>query len=370
VNETTPGIERPPLTLTEKHADLLQTIAQKESLCLDLRSQLAIHEEELLQLKRQWEQIVNRGFHFPSPHPGQRTGAVLGGIKEGYHGVGRLLAAGLSMADQSTPASPSSTTRRPRITHALTDSNSSVSTNTTTTTPKSIRFSQSSFSSIGEEEVTSSPREAKEHQVLMAETKRQSGARETEFGSSGCGDKGSKIRRRMSREIDDDDVMQVSAKSTVSTPEESPLQKPNRSKRASLNGSGFPPVSSIPGLGSLAIGSSPVVSAWMGSVEKKWEELQRNPSFAKNQKRASILLSDVSQSLLSTSLSFTSARANTPSQSLLDDDTGCNLPSSVMTPLVQPMQPTKPSAPELSPQTSTVGEGNGKIVESDKEWNW
>ena len=32
-----------------RHADLLQFIAQKESKCLELRSQLATHEAELLQ---------------------------------------------------------------------------------------------------------------------------------------------------------------------------------------------------------------------------------------------------------------------------------------------------------------------------------
>lgn len=53
---------REPLTLTEKHADLLHFIAQKESKCLELRSQLAVHEAELLQLKRKWERIVSRGF--------------------------------------------------------------------------------------------------------------------------------------------------------------------------------------------------------------------------------------------------------------------------------------------------------------------
>ncbi|KAH8998122.1 hypothetical protein EDB92DRAFT_1941794 [Lactarius akahatsu] len=43
------------LTLAERHADLLQFIAQKESKCLELRSQLAAHESELIDLKRKWE---------------------------------------------------------------------------------------------------------------------------------------------------------------------------------------------------------------------------------------------------------------------------------------------------------------------------
>lgn len=117
--------ERPPLTLAEKHAELLHFIAQKESKCLELRSQLAVHEEELLQLKRKWERIVNRGFEKSQSPPdavsrappntitnpastvvaGLTGPAVLEGIKEGMH---RFLAAGLSISDpNSTPSSPS-----------------------------------------------------------------------------------------------------------------------------------------------------------------------------------------------------------------------------------------------------------------------
>ncbi|KAG7092038.1 hypothetical protein E1B28_008419 [Marasmius oreades] len=65
----TPQETRPttPLTLVEKHADLLQFIAQKESKCLDLRSQLAAHEAELLQLKKKWERIVERSYSKTHP---------------------------------------------------------------------------------------------------------------------------------------------------------------------------------------------------------------------------------------------------------------------------------------------------------------
>ncbi|KJA26888.1 hypothetical protein HYPSUDRAFT_213011 [Hypholoma sublateritium FD-334 SS-4] len=140
--------ERPPATLSEKHADLLHFIAQKESKCLELRSQLAVHEAELLQLKKKWERIVNRGFeraltpnststasstYFLSPSPSHSssvlpesaspntnspayfstlnsnnsnaTGAVvLEGIKEGVQGMSRLIAAGLgSIAQVNAP---------------------------------------------------------------------------------------------------------------------------------------------------------------------------------------------------------------------------------------------------------------------------
>ncbi|KZT33176.1 hypothetical protein SISSUDRAFT_1054572 [Sistotremastrum suecicum HHB10207 ss-3] len=51
-----------PMTLTEKYSPLLQFIAQKEQKCLELRSQLARHEEELAALKSKWEKIVSRGI--------------------------------------------------------------------------------------------------------------------------------------------------------------------------------------------------------------------------------------------------------------------------------------------------------------------
>ncbi|KIM36655.1 hypothetical protein M413DRAFT_448998 [Hebeloma cylindrosporum] len=141
--------ERPPVTLAEKHSELLHFIAQKESKCLELRSQLASHEAELLQLKRKWERIVNRGFEkalspsnssaasanspatttslpatttSPSSSPSSAfhpysfssnsssspatagVDGMLEGIKGGVQGVSRLIAAGLGSIAQVVPA--------------------------------------------------------------------------------------------------------------------------------------------------------------------------------------------------------------------------------------------------------------------------
>lgn len=103
-----------------RHAELLHFIAQKEAKCLELRSQLAMHEEELLQLKRKWERIINRGLErensttlssatYPT-NPKDIPAALMSlttnptltleGIREGVQGMSRLLAAGLSI---STP---------------------------------------------------------------------------------------------------------------------------------------------------------------------------------------------------------------------------------------------------------------------------
>ncbi|KAF9559426.1 hypothetical protein CPC08DRAFT_763303 [Agrocybe pediades] len=147
--------DKPPVTLAEKHAELLHFIAQKESKCLELRSQLAVHEAELLGLKQKWERIVNRGFgkslspgdanmlstspngslllpSSPSPSQSQShttpnfplsgvlspaattpgAAVVFEGIKEGVQGVSRLIAAGLesivqvNAADVATDKTP------------------------------------------------------------------------------------------------------------------------------------------------------------------------------------------------------------------------------------------------------------------------
>jgi len=159
----------------------------------------------------------------------------------------------------------------------------------------------------------------------------------------------------------------------------------NRSKRSSMNGSAFPPVSSIPGLGSLAVAAStPVVSSWMGSVGKKWEELQRNPSFSKNQRRASTLFSDVSNSFVSSVLGGGSQLSSsppklpvgTPSQSLLDDDEDEGGDAHcLLSPVMEPDETissvfAKSTVPKPSPLSSSIGKGSDKPLEPDDEWNW
>ncbi|KAF5334767.1 hypothetical protein D9611_012957 [Ephemerocybe angulata] len=123
-----------PLTSAEKHAELLHFIAQKEAKCLELRSQLSMHEEELLQLKRKWERIINRGLErenssLPSPlSPSYATNPkdipaalmslttnpslTLEGIREGVQGMSRLLAAGLSIT--APPDAPNTTNPQAR----------------------------------------------------------------------------------------------------------------------------------------------------------------------------------------------------------------------------------------------------------------
>jgi len=148
-----------------RHADLLQFIAQKESKCLELRSQLAIHESELLELKRKWERIVHCEFgrnaspkspmHVPSTALANTSGAVvLNGLVEGV----RALAA-VTTSPPLTPsvcrARGSSSTFAKRVTRQTTSNSISSTTTTTSSAPSagsdSPRLSQSSMSSVAEE---------------------------------------------------------------------------------------------------------------------------------------------------------------------------------------------------------------------------
>ncbi|KAF8632842.1 hypothetical protein AX15_001648 [Amanita polypyramis BW_CC] len=216
--------DRPPLTLAEKHADLLHFIAQKESKCLELRSQLVMHEAELLQLKRNWERIIRRSFESPHSFPpnpsasvspasstthsppttytsasilGQNptspsgtTNVVLEGIKESVHGMGRLIAAGLSIVNDhphlnSSPSkSPLKPKHRPQSLYSYSPSSSyirssnlstsSTSTTTTSATKSSdTRYSVASVSSASsffEEEVPTHHESKREYNVDAGES--------------------------------------------------------------------------------------------------------------------------------------------------------------------------------------------------------
>ena len=298
-----PHVDRGPLTLTEKcvdppslppsvsgvnawsrHADLLQFIAQKESKCLELRSQLAMHEAELTQLKRKWERIVSRGMDrtTTSAPTSSVTSPLspLDGIKEGVQGMSRLLLGDLSSPSTSTPVSISSvagfaTTSRASVHrargHVTSQSSSSVSTNTTAST--SVRLSQSSASSLAFDEPPRELDEKAEGQDLDAEPEEPRGSVEISPASAL---RAAKLHRRKSR-----DSGAPPRPESPTTPNAASMSPPassstRASKRASLNlSTGLPPPA-IPGMGTVAV--QPVQS-WMetvgSSVGRKWEELQK-----------------------------------------------------------------------------------------------
>ncbi|THH29244.1 hypothetical protein EUX98_g4948 [Antrodiella citrinella] len=368
--------ERRPLTLTEKHADLLQFIAQKESKCLELRSQLMAHEEELGQLKRKWERIVSRGMDraytpaFPShnmplsstPSSSRHAtspslastllnpsnGAVLDGIKEGVQGVGRLLAAGLELSSSSSPSATATspglssvsraamTPALKRAKHVNTQSVSSVSTSGTASSSvlsAGTRLSQSSASSL------SFP-EDEEDRALLEE------------------DEDSTIHRRSMHEALE---QTMSSEFTPPTTDKSAKLIRRRSREAPKLPSpsffdGHSPVSP-----NASLAGAPV-SSWVGSMGstmgKKWEEIQKGETFTKSQKRASLLISDVSQSFFAALASPVPSQPSHPTRSLAAS------PLSIST-NANPFLATTTLFASASPSASPVP-SSGSLLEDDE----
>ncbi|KAH9896988.1 hypothetical protein C8Q73DRAFT_757575 [Cubamyces lactineus] len=394
-----PQVERPPLTLTEKHADLLRFIAQKESKCLELRSQLAAHEAELAQLKRKWERIVSRGmdraYSSSSPHSSASGSLLSGAVKEGVQGVSRLLVAGLSDLSATPPPKPEPSSSAPRTPilplrtgrlhgHTTTQSTSSVSTNATSLTggSSSVRLSQSSASSLAFDDPPFENDEPESEEMSEARLKRTSISVDGGTGiespieiSPASASRAAKLHRRKSREAPppspsiaplspspsplsiSTSSMQTSgrdhSKSKVKGHEQDKEDYKKTIKRSSLHvtaGGSIPPAASIPGLGPLA---SPLASAWMGSVGssvgKKWEELQKGETFTKSQKRASLLFSDVSSSIFAAlaSPSSSSSSAAAPSSSSASAPSGVSISTNPFGATLSPLS-TVPSPSPLS----------------------
>ncbi|KAH9000810.1 hypothetical protein EDB86DRAFT_2902960 [Lactarius hatsudake] len=346
-----PTHQPPALTLAEKHVDLLQFIAQKESKCLELRSQLAAHESELTDLKRKWERIVHREFGrnlsptssstSPMASPPASSGAVLNGLVGGVRAIAAATAS-------PTPASPLA--RR----MARQAASSSVSSTTTTTsgsaasTGADTRLSQSSSSSVAEEKA-----DIPEEPIVQ----------DTGTTSSPS----VKTLRRRSRDARVPLSDALSSLTGTST-------NPTSTKRASV---GAVPPASIPGINSLSamgLGRTNLGEAAQGlmdSVGSRLAELQRGQTFSKSQKRATVLFSEVSQSIFSALGPTPSAPKEvlptSPMQSLIDEDDEAG--STVLGHAILPdmvavsRRPTPSKQPPLSrPDT--------KDDEDDEDWNW
>lgn len=284
----------------------------------------------LFTVKRKWERIVNRGFErshgindYSPPNTSSNTsinnqnqgGAVLEGIREGVQGVSRFIAAGLGefapAAPSSSSPSPASRSAASRRNHSAQPSSSSVSTYATNASG-STRLSQSSASSLGDDvglrEGDSEPERFSdadgdgEQQVLMVRDtgatptmspnpvfvrKHNSGPLEPNFDAatkdkapSMGGDRNSIKNRRKSRDLTSPPPSAFSKSydlSTSPTADSAAVRQTLKAKR--LSGSGLPPPMSMPGLVSLtgAVGNGN--GSWVGSVGKKWEELQRGATY-------------------------------------------------------------------------------------------
>ncbi|KAG1744191.1 hypothetical protein EDB19DRAFT_1696095 [Suillus lakei] len=372
------SIDRVALTLAEKHADLLHAIAAAESKRLELTGQLAAVEGELGELKRKWERIVNREPPHPILPSSAPTASVVDGLKEGV----RLLAAGLSdLSDLSSPipspAPPINTEETAGVPrrHAQRVSDSSTSTS-------GVRqLSRSSVSSLWDEEISLSSGIGAEHSQRNATNQ----ARDKEVSRA----RQEKIFRRRSRDLSHPptaftrhatsynststsvdlgrgsveldsttDVVRGTSIAAVgiSTSEfdadsaessETPGTNTLRSKRSSLA-----PPSSMPGVGSLA-----VTGGGWGSVGKKLG----GDVFSKSQKRASILLSDVSQSIVSaltpgpvaTSPAPIPTSIPTPAPSLFPFPSSLRTPSSSITSLRSSSPSASASSSLRTPSSNT-----------------
>ncbi|TFK47594.1 hypothetical protein OE88DRAFT_1647735 [Heliocybe sulcata] len=311
-------VDRGPLTLVEKHSDLLHFIAQKESKCLDLRSQLAREEEELLELKRKWEKIVNRGLQRSSmpPTPSGNSGMV--------QGVGRILAAGLSDMGSSTPppsAVPKSLRRVSGYGHVNNESTSSASTATTSTSNSTNRLSQSSASSFEDDQ---------------------------EDKAATLPHPSSKTLRRRSKDCPTPSPLTTSPPSSYSTP--------TANKRLSRPGALPPP-------------SSPGLALLVG----KWDQ-----TLSKGSRRASALLSDVFAALGSPPAEapskesvFGELQRQSEACSLLDDEDDGRSLGGIMTPDSKPVpkpnqsiMTPKPASTPAKPATTTA------TNDEEEEWNW
>jgi len=345
---------------------------------MELRTQLASQEDELAQLKRKWEKIVNRGFDrvyaANGMTPPQNTpGPVLEGIKEGAQEVSRMITVGLyEYGSASTDVAPA-----PSRTHSTHRPTSSV----TTSSSGSTRLSHSSAnSSLVEDDFPLELQEdgevlGKKDQVCIFEEISQSptctpileDSMVVDISKTSLDeDKISKTLRRRSRDVSSETTGRVHSKMGQG------LQREGKSPML--------PTSSMPGLGTLPSGTPSWV---LGTVGKKWEELQRTEAFTKSQKRASVLLADMSQSLM-----------NAWSTPTLPPTTGASISANPFDASISPTQTEHPVPERSAAQTSLLDDdgdlrdhtsGLGVVMkpdtkspsatvqnksDDDDDWNW
>ncbi|KAI6104165.1 hypothetical protein F5141DRAFT_171686 [Pisolithus sp. B1] len=298
--------EREPLTLVEKHADLLHFIAQKERKCLELREQLAIHEHELAELKRKWERIINRtlptgGCENLVSTSGTNGSTTLDGIKEGV----RRITLGLSDLGGGATMEPSQLL----AVHSQDESAPSVSV-TADSAPgfSSGRFSASSMSSFCEAEaahgsthVEGSVDAVRSSSSDATSSIRRSGSLHRRPARSCSKDPPTPVSLSTGIELGHESLALAPRQQATASPSFSMRTAADKQSRRTTLASSLPPPSSVPGLGSLTMGAnvgSPV-SSWMESMGKKLGGIQSADTLTKGQKRASVLLADVSHSIMS-----------------------------------------------------------------------
>ncbi|KAH9968204.1 hypothetical protein BC827DRAFT_1263914 [Russula dissimulans] len=379
------------LTLAERHADLLQCIAQKESKCLELRSQLTIHESELLELKRKWERIVHCEFGrntsptSPMYVPSAAAAAVLANtssavVLNGLVGGVRALAAVTTsppLPSSVCPPRASSSSFTKRVTRQ--NASNSVSSTTTTasssahyTDSHSPRLSQSSMSSVAEEKPNLDKAEEPEEELApssgsVAQEKRGPMSSDQSPSSPLSSSKTLQRRSYNSRVALADALRPL----TGDNPRSSSGKRASVSAASPTSSVSIPPISPLGAMGLGRANLGETAQGWVDSVGSKLAELQRGQTFSKGQKRASVLLSDVSHSILSALAPASSVNSGPasapPTQSLIDedDDAGSTALGSAILPDVVVAASTRATPSKtLPPPTPEVKE------EEEEDWNW
>ncbi|KAF9240472.1 hypothetical protein BU15DRAFT_61475 [Melanogaster broomeanus] len=356
-SESVGGRNREPLTLVEKHADLLHFIAQKERKCLELRDQLTVHERELAELKRKWERIVNRGFAsggggYDAPSNSALNaglgGVALDGLREGV----RMIAAGLSdlggvaqESEHDEKGDPVVNPGQQTHTHSQRESGSSVSALTgigsgrvSISSMSSICGVESSIDQSGEmNTVVTAPTLSRAGSVNISMHKRGSGARSKERSAPPSAYVSPVSVSSSSSTSVDIGLSVASAAGPASVPlVSSPIPGASASQPASSTASTKPgpPAATLtlssdlaPSLSTLGLSVGGPVPSWVGSMGKKFGQFQKGQT----QQRASVLLADVSQTIAS-------ALSPRPTAT---------------TPAPRPLSPSKSTSTSPSPSSST-----------------
>ena len=244
---------------------------------MELRTQLASQETELTQLKRKWEKIVNRGFDrvyaaTGITPPQSTSGPVLEGIKEGVQEVGRIIAAGLGEYG-STPPNPTNPVPAPERTHPTHQSTSSVATSSSGST----RLSHSSAnSSLVEDDF---PLELPDQNEVLGKKDRVpifEAVSRSPTSTPVLED--STVVDVPKTSLDEDGISKNLRRRSRDVPSETAGRLHSKLGQARQREGRSPvlPTSSMPGLGTLPSGTPSWV---LGTVGKKWEELQRTETY-------------------------------------------------------------------------------------------
>ncbi|KAH6906166.1 hypothetical protein BKA70DRAFT_1191467 [Coprinopsis sp. MPI-PUGE-AT-0042] len=415
--------ERPKLTLVEQHADLLHSIAAKEAQCLELRTQLATNEDELAQLKRKWERIVNRGPDREAHMANSNTAALLAhsplspltsslttstsiafglgmeGLKGGVQEVSRLLSVGLTSGGGASASSSRPPSRQGSISRGPSPlpggsklergssqrHRAKESSNSSSSTTQSRATATSTGSSLGSAKARHRLSQCSSATSLEDNDEEHSTTSKLKDGSYLVTMKNDSIHNSPQELI----ITDTGATPTMS-PNPAFLEQTERRKRRKQEGLGTPSDTLTPDAG-MAVDDDPwdvwgngsdapspsldspagssmqakpldgpgaaassagkgivggIGQGWMDTVGKKLGELQKSSTvtaLSKSQKRASLMFSDMGQSIasaltdpgtpstrplthsplaLSANMSSSTNTPTTPatSRSLLDDD--------------------------------------------------